>query len=68
MYEKKYLASQKRYHKENTQLFTIRLMKVSDQDIIEKLDSVPNKSGYVKDLIRKDIKKGKRKPKQEENP
>lgn len=28
-----------------------------DSDIIEKLDSVENKQGYVKDLIRSDIAK-----------
>ena len=26
-----------------------------DADILEKLDSVPNKQGYIKDLIRADI-------------
>lgn len=28
-------------------------------DIIEKLESVPNKAGYIKSLIRKDIEENK---------
>ena len=31
----------------------------TEQDIIDKLESVPNKSGYIKDLIRADIAKEK---------
>lgn len=31
----------------------------TEKDIIEKLDSVPNKSGYIKSLIRADIAKTK---------
>lgn len=49
--------SQTRYNKEKTQLLTIRLVKTTEKDIIEKLDSVPNKSGYIKSLIRADIEK-----------
>ena len=32
-------------------------MKNTEQDIIAKLDSVPNKAGYIKGLIRQDIAK-----------
>ena len=46
---------QERYHKAHTQSFSIRLMKNTEQDIIEKLNSEPNKAGYVKRLIRADI-------------
>lgn len=31
----------------------------SERDIIEKLDSVPNKAGYIKGLIRADIEESK---------
>lgn len=48
---------QDRYHKAHTQTFTIRLVKTTEQDIIQRLDSVPNKSGYIKQLIRADIAK-----------
>lgn len=34
----------------------IRLNKETDLDIIEKLNNVGNKQGYIKELIRKDIK------------
>ena len=51
---------QERYHKAHTQSFTIRLMKNTEQDIIKKLESVPNKSGYIKSLIRADIEKERR--------
>ena len=35
----------------------LKLNKVTDSDILSKLDSVPNKQGYIKELIRKDIGK-----------
>lgn len=50
---------QERYHKAHTLNFNIRLMKNTEQDIISKLESVPNKAGYVKQLIRADIAKDK---------
>ena len=46
---------QDRYHKAHTVSLTIRLMKNTEQDILERLDSVPNKAGYIKTLIRADI-------------
>lgn len=49
---------QDRYHKAHTIAVNIRLMKNTEQDIIAKLDSVPNKAGYIKGLIRADIAKG----------
>ena len=35
----------------------LKLNRVTDSDILSKLDSVQNKQGYIKDLIRKDIGK-----------
>ncbi|MCD7903378.1 MAG: hypothetical protein LUF91_06400 [Oscillospiraceae bacterium] len=46
---------QDRYHKAHTVSVNIRLMKNTEQDIIQKLNSVPNKAGYIKALIRADI-------------
>ena len=46
-----------KYHKAHTIAVNIRLMKNTEQDIIQKLDSVPNKAGYIKALIRADIAK-----------
>ena len=47
---------QERYHKVHTVSVTIRLIKNTEQDILQKLNSVPNKAGYIKSLIRADIK------------
>lgn len=61
-YEKKTnYAAQKKYQKEKTKNFNLRLFPATESDIIEKLDSVKNKSGYVKQLIRDDINKGNNK-------
>lgn len=48
---------QERYHKAHTINVNIRLMKNTEQDIIQKLASVPNKAGYIKALIRADMSK-----------
>ena len=53
MKDKKYIA---RWQKENTKIILVRLNLDGDKDIIHKLDKKENKSGYIKDLIRKDIK------------
>ena len=45
-----------KYDKENTTTFCMKLNKKTDADILAKLASVPNKQGYIKDLIRKDLK------------
>ena len=52
MKDKKYIA---RWQKENTKIIPVRLNLDGDKDIIHKLDEKENKSGYIKDLIRKDI-------------
>lgn len=38
--------------------FYLKLYKDTDKDIIEKLDTVESKQGYVKQLIREDIQRG----------
>lgn len=47
----------RQYAKENLIQFRIALHKMHDQDVIEKLQTVPNKTGYVKKLIRDDIER-----------
>lgn len=54
--ENKKYDAQNKYHREHSRSISIRLMLNTEQDIIEKLDSVPNKAGYIKRLIRQDIK------------
>lgn len=52
--EKK-LTPQQRYAKKNIKQFKIDCMMNTEADIIKKLESVPNKAGYIKSLIRADI-------------
>jgi len=54
-------AAQEKYHKEKTKGYAFRVMMSTEQDIIQKLDSVPNKAGYIKQLIREDMKREKTK-------
>ena len=51
-----YRASQK-YLKEKCRNVGMRLNLKYDADILSFLDSLPNKQGYLKDLIREDMKK-----------
>lgn len=46
-----------RYDAKNTVVKTLKLNKNTDSDILEKLDSVDNIQGYLKELIRRDIMK-----------
>lgn len=45
------------YKKKNVKRFTVDFSPV-DADLWEKLQSQPNKQGYIKNLIREDMKKG----------
>ena len=47
----------KKYKREKTTPISFRLINNTEADIIEKLNSVENKSGYIKNLIRQDIAK-----------
>ena len=48
---------QNAFAKENYKAYSIRLKKVQYADVIQKLESVPNKNDYVASLIRADIVK-----------
>lgn len=50
---------QERYEKKNVVRITFKVIKTTEPDILEKLESVENKSGYIKSLIRADIEKDK---------
>lgn len=43
--------------KNATKAYGLKCHKVHDADVIAKLDGVENKNGYIKTLIRNDIKK-----------
>ena len=56
MISKAKIKAQARYDKENTRSVIIKLNKKTDSDILAKLSEVPNKQGYIKDLIRDDMR------------
>lgn len=47
-----------KYHKRAGRQYHLWLHYTNDADIIQRLDSVENKQGYLKALIRYDIKRG----------
>ena len=49
-------ASQKKYLKERSKVINFRVFVPQDNDIIEFLNKQPNKAGYLKELIRADMK------------
>ena len=53
--EKKELTFKQTYDKECTKVYTFRVVKSTENDIIQKLDAQKNKAGYIKSLIRQDI-------------
>ena len=46
----------RRYDDTHTKQITLKLNLETDKDILEKLEAVGNKQGYIKELIRKDLK------------
>lgn len=50
-------ASDIKYQKNNTKQIAFRLNFNTDADILDKLEKVENTQGYIKSLIRADIKK-----------
>lgn len=49
------LRATAKYQKEKMRRIALNLVKTTDADIIEKLESVDNMQGYIKALIRADI-------------
>lgn len=54
---KKEYEPQARYDANNTKQIRLKLNTKTDADILKRLESVDNKQGYIKELIRKDIAK-----------
>lgn len=46
-----------KYNKENTRNVVLHLNITTDKDILDHLEHKENKTGYIKDLIRDDIRK-----------
>lgn len=57
MVRKSAIEAQARYDREHTKQFHLKLNIRTDSDIIEKLDGADNKQGYIKRLIREDMKR-----------
>ena len=51
---------EEKYDKKSIKGVYLKLNKVTDADILAKLDQVENRQGYIKDLIRKDIVKNEK--------
>ena len=47
--------ARKEWTKANTTVVTLKLNNNTDKDVLVKLDEVPSKQGYIKQLIRDDI-------------
>ena len=50
-------AACKKYDKENTRTFTIKLNYNTDGDLIAFLEMLSNVQGYIKELISRDLRK-----------
>ena len=48
-----------KYNSANTVQIKFAFNKKTDADVLEKLNSVPNKQGYIKELVRADIMREK---------
>lgn len=55
--EEKKLTPQARFERDKCTRVSIKLVNTTDADILAHLDSLPNKQGYIKALIRADISK-----------
>ena len=56
MASKAQVKASNKYDKENTRQISVRLNKKTDADILEHLETVESKQGYIKELIRRDMK------------
>lgn len=45
-----------KWKRKNTKLITMRLNNYTDRDLLQFLNTLPNKQGYIKELIRTDMK------------
>lgn len=47
-----------KYHKEHLRVINLRINRRTEADILEKLEAVESMQGYIKALIREDIRRG----------
>lgn len=48
-------AAQKKYNSEKIKRISLNLNRLTDSDIIEKIEGVPNKQEFIKESIRKNM-------------
>ena len=48
-------AARRKYDSTKTKQYVMRLRLGADADVIERLDSVPSKTGFIRRLVREDI-------------
>lgn len=51
------IKAQAKYDAENTRQVHLKLNRNTDKDVLDKLDEVPSKQGYIKELVRRDLAK-----------
>lgn len=51
------IKAQKKYDADNTRQVHLKLNRRTDRDVLERLDNVPSKQGYIKRLIREDLER-----------
>ena len=51
----RHTVNQRRYDAENCRFFHLKFNRKTDADVIDRLDSVPSKQNYIRQLIRKDL-------------
>ena len=54
-----YPEANRKYYEKAIRQFKLDLNRNTDADIIEHLENLPNKTGYIKELIRADLNKNK---------
>lgn len=57
MASKSLIKAIRKYDDANTKKVSLKLNLNTDKDVLQRLDSVPNKQGYIKELIRADMSK-----------
>lgn len=50
-------TAQNRYDLQHAYTVSVKFIDTTEQELIDKLKSVPNKAGYIKQLIREDLKR-----------
>lgn len=52
--------SKKRYESEKVLKVTVGFSRISERDLVERIEREPSRAGYLKRLVREDVERGKR--------